>query len=247
MCVQKITSDGRIIYILREALPGFLKAVFDELHLYSFAQLKYEIDPHRIHNRLNSFLNLPPDILRKIISHIGSYEIVLANSCQKFRNMVQSPRLSVWVVAAAVGDLKLLLKLKPVPAQIKTICFFAITSSKPTEDARLNVLKHFYSKSKYDLKALPLENAAANGDLKILQWAIKCMSTIFSKAHLSVNVIIAAIKYGHLPILIWAEGNGFKFNNSLFHIAVMYGHLDIIEWMHNKGLNTSLENTALIN
>jgi hypothetical protein len=161
--------------------------------------------------------------------------------------MVQSPRLTVWAAAATVGDLKLLLNLKPKPAHIKTICRYALNGLRSTEKARLNVLKHFYSKNKYDFKALPLENAAANGDLEILQWAVKCMSTFFSKVRPSKSVIIAAIKNGHLPILMWAAREGFKFNDSLFHIAVIHGHLDIIEWMHKKGLRTSLENTALLN
>jgi hypothetical protein len=243
-CVEKTTSDGRVIHVLREELPGFLKTVFDELHLYSFDQLKYEIDPHRIHNRLSTFLTLPPDILRKIISYMCPYETLLAVTCQKFRNMVLNSRLSMWTAAANAGDLKLLLALKPKPAQIQTICESTLNGSRATEEDRLNILEYFYNQKKYDLKKLPLEKAAANGDLKILQWALKRMSTFFSKAQLSKDVVFAAIKNGHLPILIWAESEGFRFYGDSFGVTVMHGHLDIIEWMHKKGLSTRVVHSA---
>jgi hypothetical protein len=55
------------------------------------------------------------------------------------------------------------------------------------------------------------------------------------KAQLSRDVVFAALRNGHLPILIWAESEGFKFSKLLFTTGVTSGHLDVIEWGHKKG------------
>jgi hypothetical protein len=142
----------------------------------------------------------------------------------------------MWTAAANAGDLKLLLALKPKPAQIQTICESTLNGSRATEEDRLNILEYFYNQKKYDLKKLPLEKAAANGDLKILQWALKRMSTFFSKAQLSKDVVFAAIKNGHLPILIWAESEGFRFYVAICHLAALAGHLHILQWARENGI-----------
>jgi hypothetical protein len=249
MCEERVTRDGKSIYVIREGLPHYLREIFNDLGEYNFNQVVAVI-----HNRSHPLLNLGDEALRKIVAYVGPYQGFLHQTCQTFFKRVGP--VNNCIAMSGAGDFEMLKKMKPKEIRTEQIFQAVLEDRSVCENARLNVLKWLVNEKGYDIRELSFESAVANGDLKILEWARKNTAGFFKKsplvnwvfpdavngdqvevlewarlkgAEIKRNYEMAASK-GHLSVLKWAHNNKVKLGLDIFLTAARYGHLDILQW-----------------
>jgi hypothetical protein len=98
----------------------------------------------------------------------------------------------------------------------------------------LEIMKIIYEKIEvrvrdFLIKRVPLEHAAAAGNLEMLKWLYD------NSNRCTRNVVKNAARNGHLEIIKWLVEIGFDLPHVIDLYAAENGHLEIIKFLHSRG------------